>query len=100
MKTFSPKVSIIGCGNVGMRYAYSIIIKGLARELVLVDYNIKKAEGEAMDLAHGAPYVSPIKIYAGQYPDTAGSDLVAITAGRGQKAGETRIDWSKETRKF
>lgn len=91
----SPKVSIVGCGNVGMRYAYSMIIKGVARELCLVDYNRKKAEGEAMDLSHGAPYVSPVKIYAGDYPDTVGSDLVVITAGRGQRPGETRIDLVK-----
>jgi len=90
-----PKVSIIGCGNVGMRYAYSMIINGVPRELVLVDYNRKKAEGEAMDLSHGAPYVSPVNIYAGDYPDTANSDLVVITAGRGQKPGETRIDLVK-----
>ena len=90
-----PKVSIVGCGNVGMRYAYSMIIKGVARELCLVDYNRKKAEGEAMDLSHGAPYVSPVKIYAGDYPDTVGSDLVVITAGRGQRPGETRIDLVK-----
>ncbi|MCL2335586.1 MAG: L-lactate dehydrogenase [Endomicrobia bacterium] len=95
MSKLSPKVSIIGCGNVGMRYAYSMIIKGAARELVLVDYNKKKAEGEAMDLSHGAPYVSPVKIYAGDYKDTANSDLVVITAGRGQKPGETRIDLVK-----
>lgn len=95
MKSFTPKVSIIGCGNVGMRYAYSMIIKGIARELVLVDYNIKKAEGEAMDLSHGAPYVSPVKIYAGGYQDTANSDLAVITAGRGQKPGESRIDLVK-----
>jgi L-lactate dehydrogenase len=72
-----------------------MIIKGLAREMVLVDYNRKKAEGEAMDLSHGAPYVSPVKIYAGDYPDTANSDLIVITAGRGQKPGETRIDLIK-----
>ncbi|MCL1971642.1 MAG: L-lactate dehydrogenase [Endomicrobia bacterium] len=95
MKRLHPKVSIIGCGNVGMRYAYSMIIKGVTRELVLVDYNKKKAEGEAMDLSHGAPYVSPVNIYAGDYPDTADSDLVVITAGRGQKPGETRIDLVK-----
>ncbi len=95
MKKLSPKVSIIGCGNVGMRYAYSMIIKGVTRELVLVDYNRKKAEGEAMDLSHGAPYVSPVNIYAGDYPDTVDSDLVVITAGRGQKPGETRTDLVK-----
>ncbi|MDR1941822.1 MAG: L-lactate dehydrogenase [Endomicrobium sp.] len=95
MSKLSPKISIIGCGNVGMRYAYSMIIKGIAREMVLVDYNRKKAEGEAMDLSHGAPYVSPVNIYAGDYCDTADSDLAVITAGRGQKNGETRIDLVK-----
>ncbi|WP_373477154.1 L-lactate dehydrogenase [Candidatus Endomicrobiellum devescovinae] len=91
----SPKVCIVGCGNVGMRYAYSMMIGGVAREMVLVDYNKNKAEGEAMDLTHGAPFVSPIKIYAGDYKDSANSDLVVITAGRGQKQGETRIDLIK-----
>ncbi|MDR0618063.1 MAG: L-lactate dehydrogenase [Endomicrobium sp.] len=95
MLNLSPKVCIVGCGNVGMRYAYSMIISGVAREMVLLDHNKDKAEGEAMDLSHGAPFVSPIKIYAGDYPDTVNSDLVVITAGRGQKYGETRIDLIK-----
>ncbi|MDR2251255.1 MAG: L-lactate dehydrogenase [Endomicrobium sp.] len=95
MLKLSPKVCIVGCGNVGMRYAYSMMIGGIAREMVLVDYNKKKAEGEAMDLSHGAPFVSPIKIYSGDYTDSANSDLVVITAGRGQKQGETRIDLIK-----
>jgi len=72
-----------------------MIIKGAVRELVLVDYNRNKAEGEAMDLSHGAPFVSPVNIYAGDYKDTANSDLVVIAAGRGQKQGETRIDLIK-----
>ena len=96
----SPKVCIIGCGNVGVRYAYSMIIGGVAREMVLVDYNRKKAEGEAMDLSHGAPFVSPVKIYSGDYPDTANSDLVVITAGRGQKQNETRVDLVKGNAKI
>ncbi|MDR2399314.1 MAG: L-lactate dehydrogenase [Endomicrobium sp.] len=95
MLKLSPKVCIVGCGNVGMRYAYSMMIGGVAREMVLVDYNKKKAEGEAMDLSHGAPFVSPIKIYSGDYPDTADADLVVITAGRGQQPGETRTDLLK-----
>jgi L-lactate dehydrogenase len=61
MLRLSSKVCIVGCGNVGMRYAYSMMIGGVAREMVLVDYNKKKAEGEAMDLSHGDPFVSPIK---------------------------------------
>lgn len=95
MTRLSPKVSIIGCGNVGVRYAYSMIIEGIARELVLIDSNKRKAEGEAMDLSHGAPFVSPVNIYAGDYPDIVDSDLVVITAGRGQRQGETRIDLIK-----
>jgi L-lactate dehydrogenase len=95
MAKLSPKVCIVGCGNVGMRYAYSMIISGVAREIVIVDCNRKKAEGEAMDLSHGAPFVSPVQIYAGDYPDTANSDLVVIAAGRGQRQGETRIDLIK-----
>jgi L-lactate dehydrogenase len=91
-----PKVSIIGCGNVGMRYAYALMIKGTAREITLVDYDIKKAEGEAMDLSHGAPYTNPVNVVAGTYKDIAGSDLVVITAGKKQKPGQTRIDLLKD----
>lgn len=90
MDHLKPKISIIGCGNVGMRYAYALVIRGLARQLVLVDYDTRRAEGEAMDLSHGAPYVSPIDIRAGGYPDTEGSDVVVITAGKRQKPGQTR----------
>jgi L-lactate dehydrogenase len=95
MTKLSPKVCIVGCGNVGMRYAYSMIISAVAREIVIVDCNRKKAEGEAMDLSHGAPFVSPVQIYAGDYPDTANSDLIVIAAGRGHRQGETRIDLIK-----
>jgi L-lactate dehydrogenase len=91
-----PKITIIGCGNVGVRCAYAIIIKGLARQLVLVDRDTKKTEGEAMDLAHGAPFVSPVEIYAGEYPDTAGSDIVIITAGAKQKPGQSRVELVKD----
>jgi len=96
MQALKPKVSIIGCGNVGMRYAYAMVIKGLARQIVLVDREIKKAEGEAMDLAHGAPFVSPVEILAGNYADTADSDIVVITAGSKQKPGQSRIELVKD----
>jgi len=82
-----PKVSIIGCGNVGMRYAYALMISGTARQITLVDYDIKKAEGEAMDLSHGAPYTNPVDIVAGTYKDVAGSDLIVVTAGKKTKTG-------------
>lgn len=91
-----PKVSIVGCGNVGMRYAYALMISGTARQITLIDYNIEKAEGEAMDLSHGAPYTNPVEIVAGTYKDVAGSDLIVITAGKKQKPGQTRVDLLKD----
>ena len=96
MANLKPKVSIVGCGNVGMRYAYALVIRGAARELVLVDPDIKRIEGEAMDLSHGAPYVQPLEIRAGGYADIADSDLVVITAGKKQKPGQSRIDLVKD----
>ena len=95
MQRLKPKVSIIGCGNVGIRYAYALIIKGVARHLVLVDLDRKRADGEAKDLSHGAPYYSPVEITAGGYPDIAGSDLVVITAGMKQKPGQSRLELVK-----
>ncbi len=92
MAELKPKVSIVGCGNVGMRYAYALIIRGGARELVLVDPDRKRIEGEAMDLSHGAPYVQPVDIRAGGYEDIADSDLVVITAGKKQRPGQSRIE--------
>ncbi len=96
MQNLKPKISIIGCGNVGMRYAYALVIRGLARQIVLIDRDTNKAEGEAMDLAHGAPFVSPVEIFAGGYADTAGSDIVVITAGSKQKPGQSRVDLVKD----
>lgn len=86
------KAAIIGCGFVGSSSAFSLISKGLFSELVLVDANKEKAEGEAMDLSHGRPYVAPVKIYAGDYDDIADCGLIIITAGANQKPGETRLD--------
>ncbi|TFF84232.1 MAG: L-lactate dehydrogenase [Promethearchaeota archaeon] len=91
-KHSSPKISIIGCGNVGTRYAYALTIKGIAREIVMVDIDRKRLEGEAMDLSHTAPYTSPVDIIAGDYNDIEGSEMVVITAGKNQKPGESRID--------
>lgn len=91
-----PKVSIIGCGNVGIRYAYSLMINGCAREIMLVDYFKDKAEGEAIDLSHGAPFTPSVNINAGTYEDIKNSDLVVITAGKKQKQGQTRIDLLKD----
>lgn len=86
------KAAVIGCGFVGSSSAFSLISKGLFSELVLVDANKEKAQGEAMDLSHGRPYVAPMKIYAGDYDDIADCGLIIITAGANQKPGETRLD--------
>ncbi|MFX0007314.1 MAG: L-lactate dehydrogenase [Candidatus Hermodarchaeota archaeon] len=87
-----PKISIIGCGNVGVRYAYALIIKGIAREIVMVDIDRKRLEGEVMDLSHTAPYTSPVNIIPGDYEDIIESDIFVITAGKNQEPGETRLD--------
>lgn len=96
MNEQGPKVAIIGCGNVGMRYAYSLMISGLVRSIVLVDRNFKRAEGEAMDLSHGAPYTAPVEVRAGGISDIAGSDIVVVTAGKKQLPGQTRLDLVKD----
>jgi L-lactate dehydrogenase len=96
MALLKPRVSIIGAGNVGTRYAYALTIRGLARQIILVDIDKKRLAGEVMDLSHGAPYVSPVEIRAGDYPDTENSDLVVITAGKKQKPGETRLDLARD----
>jgi L-lactate dehydrogenase len=92
MDELKPKISIIGAGNVGVRYAYASIINGLARKIVLVDVNKEKLMGEVMDLSHGMPYIPPVDIVAGDYEDIYNSDLVVITAGKNQSPGETRLD--------
>lgn len=92
MRTGNSKITIIGAGFVGSTTAFAIMNSGLASEIVIVDINKDKAEGEAMDLSHGASFVSPVNITAGDYSDSANSDIVIITAGANQKPGETRID--------
>lgn len=86
------KITVVGAGFVGSTTAYTLMISGLVSELVLIDVNNEKAEGEVMDLNHGMPFVRPVRVYTGSYSDCAGSDIVIITAGANQKPGETRID--------
>ncbi|ADG81618.1 L-lactate dehydrogenase [Thermincola potens] len=86
------KVTIVGTGFVGSTTAFALLIKGLASEIVLIDKDHRKAEGEAMDLRHGTSLAFPVNVYAGDYEQAAGSDIVIITAGVNQKPGETRID--------
>lgn len=88
------KVVLVGCGNVGMSYAYNIVTTSNAvDELVLIDVRQEKAEGEALDLRHASAYSNAnIKIKAGTYADCANATIVCICAGRNQEVGETRQD--------
>ena len=86
------KAAVIGCGFVGASIAFRFLQQGLFSELVLLDANQAKAEGEAIDLSDGLPYAAPMTITAGTYDDIADCALVVITAGANQKPGETRLD--------
>lgn len=86
------KAAVIGCGFVGSSIAFTLMQSGIFSELVLIDANRDKAEGEAMDLSHGLPFTHPMDIRAGDYDDVADCALVIVTAGAGQKPGETRLD--------
>ena len=86
------KVGIIGAGSVGSATAFALIMRGVARKVVLIDANEKKAQAEAMDIAHAAPFAYANKVKAGTYEDLKGAEVVIVTAGANQKPGETRID--------
>ena len=86
------KAAIIGCGFVGSASAFSLMQSGLFSELVLIDANWEKAEGEALDIAHGIPFARQMKIYAGDYDDIMDSAVIIVTAGANQKPEETRLD--------
>ena len=88
------KVVIIGCGNVGMSYAYALLNqRTYVNRLVLIDLNKDRIEGEVMDLNHCLPYApSKISINIGDYQDCKDANIVMIAAGAAQKPGETRMD--------
>ena len=90
------KCAVIGCGFVGATTAFTLVENGIFSELVLIDANHKKAEGEAMDLNHGIPFAKPVKVYAGNYDDIYDCSLIIIAAGANQKPGETRTDLVKK----
>ncbi len=91
----ATRVAVIGLGNVGATFAYALLLSGLAAEIVLIDVNRAKAEGEAMDLSHSQPFTHPTHIWAGEYSDCAGAAVTVITAGAAQKPGESRLDLAK-----
>lgn len=99
MNTDKRKVVVIGTGMVGMSYAYCLLNRNICDELVLIDIDRKRAEGEAMDLNHGLAFSgSHMKIFAGRYEDCRDADLVVICAGVAQQAGESRLELLKRNR--
>ena len=91
----STKITIIGAGSVGATMAYTLSLETLATEIVLIDINNKKADGEAMDILQSTAYRDPIDVKAGNYIDAAGSNIVIITSGMARKPGMTRLDLAK-----
>lgn len=94
------KVAIVGAGYVGSSIAYALAVRDVAREIVLIDINHEKTDGEAMDIRHGLPAMGTADLYAGDYPDCADCDLIIITAGRGRRPGESRLDLTNENVKI
>lgn len=95
------KVAIIGCGFVGSSSAFSLMQSGLFSEMVLIDSDHDRAEGEALDISHGLLFAKPMKIYAGTYDNIGDAAIIIITAGAAQKSEETRLDLvHKNTRIF
>ncbi|MBE5907750.1 MAG: L-lactate dehydrogenase [Lachnospiraceae bacterium] len=90
------KIAMIGCGFVGSASVYSLMQSGLFSEIVLIDANMAKAEGEALDISHGLPFAKPMSIYAGDYDDIEDAAIIIISAGAAQKPGETRLDLVKK----
>lgn len=86
------KVAIIGCGFVGATSAFALMESGLFSEMVLIDVDHDRAEGEALDISHGLAFARPMDIHAGTYADLGDADVVIITAGAAQKPGESRLD--------
>ena len=90
------KCAVIGCGNVGATTAFSLALSKLFTEIVLIDLNEKKAQGEASDINHSIPFIAPMEIYVGDYSDLSDANIVIITAGATQAVGESRIDLVEE----
>ena len=88
----SSKITIIGAGSVGATIAYTLSTQDIASEIVLIDINKQKVEGEVLDIAQGTCFRDPIAITAGEYADAKDSDIVIITSGIARKPGQTRIE--------
>lgn len=86
------KVTVIGTGNVGATIGYSLALTGIASEIVLIDVNQGKALGEALDIQQGTPFCGNCSVYAGDFSDAAGSNIVVVTSGVARKAGQSRLE--------
>lgn len=86
------RVCVVGCGHVGATSAYALLTRGVAREVVLVDADPRRAEGEAMDLQQAAALARPVEVRAGDWSDAAGAGVVVVAAGAGGRPGESRLD--------
>ena len=95
-KSNSKKAVMIGCGFVGSASVFALMQSGLFSEMVLIDADTKRAEGEAMDISHGISFARPMQIYAGNYDDITDAAIIVITAGANQKPDETRLDLIKK----
>ena len=94
------KIAIIGAGYVGSSIAYALALRDVAREIVLIDVNREKTIGEAKDIRHGLPIMGTADLYGGDYNDCSDCDLIIITAGRGRRPGESRLDLTNENVKI
>ncbi len=92
----SRKAAIVGCGFVGSASAFALMESSLFSEIVMIDADKNKAEGEALDISHGLPFAKPMQLYAGDYEDIRDASIIIVTAGAGQKPGETRLDLVKK----
>ncbi|MBQ0099079.1 MAG: L-lactate dehydrogenase [Firmicutes bacterium] len=89
------KIAVLGTGNVGATIAYTIAMQGIASEIVLVDINKEKAEGEALDISQCAACAPSCKVWSGEYEDVKDSDIIVVTFGVGRKPGQSRLDLAK-----
>jgi len=94
------KVAIVGVGYVGASIAYALALRDVAREIVMIDINHEKTDGEAKDIRHGLPAMGTADLYAGDYSDCADCDMIIITTGRGRRPGESRLDLTNENTKI
>ena len=85
-------IGIVGTGHVGVAAAYAVFLRGLCSDIILIDKNSERAEGEAMDLMHGQAFGAPVRVRSGTYEDLDRAQLVVISAGVAQQEGETRLD--------